>query len=341
MSSLAKRMALPAVALLLAGCRLADRPWQSVLHPAGPDAAIITQLAWLLFVGGLVIFLGVMALLGLSLRRGRPAGTLPWILGGGIALPVLVLSALLLFSTWRSGQLSTQTSQDALHVSVTARMWWWEVRYRDPASGREILLANELHVPVGRKVYVGLSSSDVIHSFWVPALGGKMDAIPGRINGLTLHAQQPGIYRGQCAEYCGEQHAKMAFHVVAESQQEFDAWLANQARPATTPSASTAEPAMLERGRAAFLAHRCNACHAIRGVTEESDDAGDGTPGPDLTHVGSRRYLAAGTLPNHGGAMAGWIAGAQAVKPGARMPSFDRIDGVTLSALVAYLEHLK
>ena len=337
MKSPAERMALPAAALALAGCRQAERPWQSVLHPAGPDAAIITQLTWLLFAGGLVIFIGVMALLALSLRRGRPAGTLPWIIGGGIALPVTVLSALLLLSTWRSGQLSTQTSQDALHVSVTARMWWWEVRYRDPASGREVLLANELHIPVGRKVYLGLSSSDVIHSFWVPALGGKMDAMPGRINGLILHAQQPGIYRGQCAEYCGEQHAKMAFHVVAESQQAFDAWLANQARPAAPAAPDSAEKAMLERGRAAFLAQRCNACHAIRGVT----DGGDGTLGPDLTHVGSRRYLAAGTLPNHGGAMAGWIAGAQAVKPGARMPSFERIDGATLSALSAYLEHLK
>ena len=319
---------------LLSGC--GAQLSQSVLHPAGPDAAIITQLTWLLFGGGLIVFLGVMLLLALSLRGGRPAGTLLWIAGGGIALPVAVLSALLLFSTWRSGQLSTRTSQDALHVSVTARMWWWEVRYRDPASGRDIVLAYELHVPVGRKVYVGLSAADVIHSFWVPALGGKMDAIPGRVNGLVLHADRPGIHRGQCAEYCGEQHAKMALHVVAESEQEFDAWLAAQARPA-----APAGNALTERGRAAFLAQRCNACHAIRGVTEGTDNAGEGTLGPDLTHVGSRRYLAAGALPNHAGALAGWIAGAQAVKPGAHMPSFERIDGASLSALAAYLEHLK
>jgi cytochrome c oxidase subunit 2 len=307
-----------------------------VLHPAGPDAAIITQLSWLLFGGGLLIFLAVMLLLALSLRSGRPAGTLLWIAGGGVALPVAVLSALLLFSTWRSGQLSTRTSQDALHVSVTARMWWWEVRYRDPASGRDIVLANELHVPVGRKVYVGLSAGDVIHSFWVPALGGKMDAIPGRLSGLTLHAAQPGLYRGQCAEYCGEQHAKMAFHVVAESQADFDAWLARQARPA-----AAAAGALLERGRAAFLAQRCNACHAIRGMTDPADDAGDATLGPDLTHVGSRSHLAAGVLANHEGALAGWIAGAQSLKPGVRMPSYDRIDGITLTALAAYLESLK
>ena len=334
MTARAFRHAAPA-ALLLGGCgRLPSL--QSVLHPAGPDAALITGLLWLLTIGSLLIFIGVMALLALSLRRARPVDARWWIAGGGIALPVAVLSALLLFSTWRSAELSPQSSQDALHISVTARMWWWEVRYRDPASGRDILLANELHIPVGRRVYLGLGSADVIHSFWVPALGGKMDTIPGRINGLTLQASQPGVYRGQCAEYCGQQHAKMALHVVAESQQDFDAWLARQAAPA-----AAAGNALQERGRAAFLAQRCNACHAIRGVTGPADDAGQATLGPDLTHVGSRLYLAAGVLPNHSGAIAGWIAGVQAVKPGARMPSFDRIDGATLSALAAYLEHLK
>jgi cytochrome c oxidase subunit 2 len=309
---------------------------QSVMHPAGPDAALISGMLWLLCAGGLLIFAGVMTLLALSLRRGRPVDARWWIAGGGIALPVAVLSALLLFSTLRSAGLSPQTSQDALHISVTARMWWWEVRYRDPASGRDIMLANELHIPVGRRVYLGLGSADVIHSFWVPALGGKMDTIPGRVNGLALQASQPGVYRGQCAEYCGQQHAKMAMHVVAESQQDFDAWLARQAAPAAAP-----DNALLERGRAAFLAQRCNACHAIRGVTGPAGDAGDLPLGPDLTHIGSRLYLAAGALPNHSGAMAGWIAGAQAVKPGARMPSFAHIDGATLSALAAYLEHLK
>jgi cytochrome c oxidase subunit 2 len=331
----ARAFACLAAAATLAGCGR-QPSLQSVLHPAGPDAAIIADLSWLLFGGCLVIFLGMMTLLALSLRAGRPVRAARWIIGGGIVLPAAVLSALLAFSTWRSGQLSVQTSQDALHISVTARMWWWDVRYRDPASGREVRLANELHIPVGRKVYLGLSSSDVIHSFWVPALGGKMDAIPGRLSGLTLHAAQPGMYRGQCAEYCGEQHAKMAFHVVAESQADFDAWLARQARPA-----AAAAGALLERGRAAFLAQRCNACHAIRGMTDPADDAGDATLGPDLTHVGSRSHLAAGVLANHEGALAGWIARAQSLKPGVRMPSYDRIDGITLTALAAYLESLK
>ncbi|MDB5840740.1 MAG: cytochrome oxidase subunit [Herminiimonas sp.] len=304
---------------------------QSVLHPAGPDAAIITQIAWLLFGGGALIFIGVMALLAFSLRgSGRPVRPLLWIAGGGVAFPVLVLSALLAFSTWRSAQLTRPSSQHALIVSVTAKMWWWEVRYHDPASGREIVLANELHIPVGRPVYLGLTTSDVIHSFWLPSLAGKVDMVPGRVNGLTIRAAEPGVYRGQCAEYCGEQHARMAFHVVAEPQEVFDDWFARQVRPAAAPT-----DAFLERGRQAFLEQRCNACHTIRGVT------GDSRLGPDLTHVGSRLYIGAGTLRNHRGTLAGWIADTQGIKPGARMPAFDNMDGETLRALAAYLEHLK
>ncbi|MET0963836.1 MAG: cytochrome c oxidase subunit II [Noviherbaspirillum sp.] len=316
---------------MLGGCSRLDQAAQSVLHPAGPDAAIITRIAWLLFAGGLLIFAATMTLLALSLRRGRrPVPALWWIAGGGVAFPAVVLSALLAWSTWQSAQLSTHSSQQALIISVTAKMWWWEVRYHDPASGREVVLANELHIPVGRKVYIGLTSSDVIHSFWVPALGGKMDTVPGRVTGLALHASQAGVYRGQCAEYCGLQHARMAFHVVAESQEAFDAWFLRQSQPAAAPA-----HVLHERGKAAFLEQRCNACHTIRGVAEGA------RLGPDLTHVGSRLHLAAGTLPNHSGAMAGWIAGTQDIKPGARMPAYDRIDGTTLTALAAYLDHLK
>ncbi|MBC7501027.1 MAG: cytochrome c oxidase subunit II [Herminiimonas sp.] len=304
---------------------------QSVLHPAGPDAALISQLAWLLFAGAALILSGVMALFALSLwRSGRPTSTVLWIAGGGIAFPVIVLTALLIFSTLRSAQLTAQSSQQTLIISVTAKMWWWEVRYRDPASGREITLANEIHIPAGRPVHLGLTTSDVIHSFWVPALAGKMDMIPGRVNGLTIHAAEPGIYRGQCAEFCGEQHARMALHVVAEPQAQFDAWLARQLQPAAAPT-----DALLERGRKAFVDQRCASCHAIRGVADQS------RLGPDLTHVGSRLYIAAGTLRTHRGTLAGWIADTQGIKPGARMPSFDQMDGETLRALSAYLEHLK
>ena len=306
-------------------------PLQSVLHPAGTDAGIISQFAWVMFGAGTLIFLGVMALLVLALRRdGRPVRTRLWIVGGGVAFPVALLSALLVWSTWRSAELTQQTSLQALTISVTAKMWWWEVRYHDSASGREIVSANEIHIPAGRRVYLGLTTSDVIHSLWVPALGGKRDMVPGRVTGLALHAQKPGVYRAQCAEYCGEQHARMALHVVAHPPHEFDAWLAREAQPAAAPS-----NALLERGRAAFLEQRCQSCHTIRGVAEQS------RLGPDLTHVGSRMHIAAGTLRTHRGTLGGWIADPQAIKPGALMPAASDIDGETLRALATWLEHLK
>jgi len=316
---------------------------QSVLHPAGADAAIIHQFSWVLFVGGTLIFLFVMALLTLAMRRqARPIRPAIWIFGAGIAFPVVVLTALLAWSTWRSGQLAPQTSHDALTISVTGKMWWWEVRYRDPATNREIISANEIHIPVGESVYLGLSASDVIHSLWVPSLAGKRDMIPGRVTGLTLRADKPGVYRGQCAEYCGEQHARMAFHVIALPRPEFDAWLARQAAPSLP-----ADTTVLQRGREAFLAQQCQACHTIRGVTdvppfsEQARIADTSRLGPDLTHVGGRREIAAGTLRNHRGTLAGWIADPQAIKPGVFMPPSQDLDGETLRALATYLEHLK
>ncbi|MBQ5946329.1 cytochrome c oxidase subunit II [Massilia sp. ST3] len=306
-------------------------PLQSVLHPAGLDAAVISQFAWVLFGAGALIFVAVMLLLLLSMRRQeRPVRPALWIAGAGVAFPVVLLTSLLAWSTWRSAQLVPQSSHKALTISVTAKMWWWEVRYRDPRSGREIVTANEIHIPVGTPVYLGLNASDVIHSLWVPSLAGKRDMIPGRVTGLTLRAEKPGVYRGQCAEYCGAQHAKMALHVVASSPEEFDAWLARQALPARP-----ADTAVLAQGRAAFLEQRCQACHTIRGVADGS------RLGPDLTHVGSRLQIGAGTLRTHRGALAGWIADPQAIKPGVFMPASQDLDGASLRALAAYLEHLK
>jgi cytochrome c oxidase subunit 2 len=304
---------------------------QSVLQPAGPDAAIIGQFAWVMFGAGALIFIAVMALLALGLRGGpRPVRPMRWIAGAGVAFPVVVLSALLVWSTWRGAQLTPQSSQQALAISVTGKMWWWEVRYRDPASGREVITANEIRIPTGRPVYLGLSSGDVIHSLWVPALGGKKDLVPGHVTGLTLHADKPGLYRGQCAEFCGEQHARMALHVVAETPRYFDAWLARQLLAAAAP-----RDAFLARGRQAFIDQRCGACHTLRGVAETS------RLGPDLTHVGGRLHIGAGTLRTHRGTLAGWIADPQAIKPGARMPAAGSIDGETLRALASYLEQLR
>jgi cytochrome c oxidase subunit 2 len=304
---------------------------QSILHPAGPDAAVIAQMGWVLFAGGTLVFLGVMWLLARSLRhQPRTVRTRVWIVGGGLLFPVFVLTLLLAYSTWRTTQLGTQGSRGALPVSVTGKMWWWELRYVNPAGGPDIVTANELRIPAGRAVYLGLGTTDVIHAFWVPQLGGKVDMVPGRMHGLTIRADKPGVYRGQCAEYCGEQHARMALHVVAMPQPEFDAWLAGQARAALPPA-----NAMLQRGRDAFLAQRCNACHAVRGVSEGA------ALGPDLTHVGSRMHIAAGTLRTDHAALAGWIADPQAIKHGARMPAAGKMNGETLRELAAWLESLK
>lgn len=255
-----------------------------------------------------------------------------------MVLPVLVLSALLAFSTLRSAQLSMPSSQHAVKIAVVARLWWWEVRYTDPAGGPDIVLANEIRLPVGQPVYLGLSSADVIHSFWVPALAGKVDMVPGRVHGLTLRADRAGVYRAQCAEYCGEQHARMALHVVAQSEQEFAAWLAAQARPARVAAANKAQA---EAGRRAFTQQRCAACHVVRSDSDSEAVAGEGGLGPDLTHVGSRLYIGAGTLRNDRGALAAWIGNPHGFKPGVRMPASADMDGATLQALAAYLEQLK
>jgi cytochrome c oxidase subunit 2 len=306
-------------------------PSQSALHPAGPDAAAIAELGWVLFGGGALVFAGVMVLCALSLRRGRPVRPMLWIAGAGVLFPLVVLTALLVFGVWRAAELSQPSSRHALKIAVVARMWWWEVRYTDPAGGEDIVLANEIHLPVGQPVYLGLSSGDVIHSFWVPALAGKVDTVPGRLHGMTLQADRAGVYRAQCAEYCGQQHARMALHVVAQPPAEFKAWLAAQARPAQDGGAK------VEQGRRAFIAQRCAACHTIRGV---GAGAAVGL-GPDLTHVGSRLYLGAGVLRNQPGALAAWIADPHGVKPGVRMPASADMDGATLRALAAYLEQLK
>ena len=312
----------------------------SVLAPAGAEAAALHELSWVLFMGAALIFVGVMALLGWTLRRQprREVRTAWWVLGGGIAFPVVVLSALLLYGTARTAGLERTLAQPPLVVTVTGRLWWWEVRYRDPAGGPDVVLANELRLPLGRPTQLGLTADELIHSLWVPQLGGKRDLVPGRVNHLVVTPQRAGVYRGQCAEYCGVQHAKMALHVVALPQGEFEQWLAQQARPAgaAAPAQPTpARAALAARGSEAFTAQGCAACHSVRGHAE-------GAPrGPDLTHVGSRLYLGAGALANEPGALRRWLVDVQALKPGARMPAYAHLDAATLDALAAYLEELR
>jgi len=303
----------------------------SALEPASPTALAIADIAWTMFIGAALL---VVAVTGLLLRavRGHASPVRPWLwLGGaGVALPLVVLVALMGFSQWRAHALLAEPPADALMVSVKGHMWWWEVRYRNPVDGSEVVLANEIRVPTGRTVRLNLTSADVIHSVWLPTLAGKMDTVPGRVNRLVFSVDAPGVHRGQCAEFCGQQHARMALHLVAMAPADFDTWLATQATPAAEPA--TAQQRM---GRAAFLVQRCNACHTVRGVSEE------GRLAPDLTHVGSRVALGAGLLANDAPAMAQWIAHIQQLKPGARMPSYDRLDAATLDAIAAWLKHLQ
>jgi cytochrome c oxidase subunit II len=226
-------------------------------------------------------------------------------------------------------EMRAATGPQNVSIDVTGYIFWWDVSYRRPNDQPPVATANELRVPVGEPVELLLRSNDVIHSFWVPSLAGKTDMIPGRVNRMVIQADRPGVYGGICAEYCGLQHSLMLFDVVAVPRPEFDAWLARLAQPAPAP-----DTPQLREGRELFVDLGCGACHAVRGVSEAR-------LGPDLTLVGARRTIGAGTLPGGAGNIAGWIASAQHLKPGNAMPSYDQLQGSQLLALTAYMESLK
>lgn len=303
---------------------------QSVLAPASTAAQSIGQLTIGLFIGAALVFVLVMALLACGLRRAPVAvNGRRWIILGGLVLPCLALAAVLVSGLRIGVALSHSPAPGALEIEVIARRWWWELRYRDPDGGEHVVLANELHLPLDGAAMLTFTSGDVIHSFWVPALGGKVDVIPGQTNHLVVHPVRVGRYRGQCAEYCGTQHAGMGLEVVVESPAQFRAWLLNQARPAAQPT-----EALARRGAQLFIEAGCGTCHAIRGTTAA------GQLGPDLTHLASRRQLAAATLDNGSGSLQQWIRSAQHLKPGSLMPSLPRNEE-ELAALAAYLGELR
>jgi cytochrome c oxidase subunit II len=309
------------------------------LAPAGPQAAGLAELSWTLLGGAAVIFVIVMALLALALWRRRPAlseaRARALVLGGGVVIPAVVLVALVAGSVAVGRTTAAAPPADALWIEVTGWRWWWEVRYPHAPGA---VTANEIHVPVGRPVALRLVSRDVIHSFWVPTLQGKMDLIPGIVNTAWFTAERPGTYRGLCAEFCGVQHAKMAFLVVAQPPAQFAAWLAQQQRAAPAPAEGPAR-----RGREVFRL-ACRECHVVRGMPEpapgESRIAVEPRPAPDLTHLASRRTLAAATWPNTRGHLGGWILDPQAAKPGSLMPP-TLLPPDELHALLAYLESLE
>jgi cytochrome c oxidase subunit 2 len=312
----------------------------SVLDPGGPQAALIRDRLWdpmyLMAVVTFVLVVG--ALLWAAFRRRAP-GEAPddprreqgmrRTVGIAVAATAVVLFAFLVADVATGRVVTSTPGHVPIQIRVTGHQWWWEVQYRDAEPLRWVTTANEIHVPVGHPVVVELRSTDVIHSFWPPSLSGKRDLIPGHENSLWFQADSAGEFRGVCAEYCGHQHAKMAFVIVAEPPARFAEWLTQQRDTAATPADS-----LTRRGQAVFLGSSCPMCHAIAGTPAGS------RVGPDLTHLGSRRTIAAGTLTNTRGNLAGWIVNPQAIKPGAKMPP-NALSPDDLRALLAYLETLR
>jgi cytochrome c oxidase subunit 2 len=312
----------------------------SVLQPAGAQAALIKDALWdPMYATAVVVFVLVVAALAIAALRRRSAGEpvetparerrMTLVVGSATLATTIVLFVFLVADSSVGRAITATPGHRALQIRVTGHQWWWEVQYRDSLAQHWATTANEIHIPVGRPVVVELRSTDVIHSFWPPNLSAKRDLIPGKTNSLWLQADSAGEFRGQCAEFCGHQHAKMAFLVIAEPPDRFVQWLTAQRDTAMTPTDS-----LTRRGQEVFLGSSCPMCHAIAGTSAGS------RVGPDLTHLASRRTIAAGTLPNTRGNLGGWILNPQAIKPGVKMPA-NALSPDDLQALLAYLETLR
>jgi cytochrome c oxidase subunit 2 len=315
---------------------------QSALNPKSLQAGRISNLWWLLFAVLSCIYVAV--LLALLIATFRKSGQNPapllepdqksekimqTVVSSAVGVSVLILF-IFLFGDLATGRaLHELTEQSPFRIKVTGHQWWWEVQYEDPNPSRIVNDANEIHVPVGRTVVFNLQSTDVIHSFWAPNFHGKKDLIPGHPTKTWFRAERAGVFEGQCAEFCGAQHAHMRFLIIAQPEAEFQSWLESQRKPAASPANETEKT-----GQKVFLSGSCILCHSIDGTSARA------TVGPNLTHVGSRARLAAGTLPNEAKHLARWILDPQVAKPGVLMPQ-NTIDAASLATLVAYLESLK
>lgn len=306
---------------------------QSALDPAGEEARQVATLFWIMTIGGAIIWAFVVALSLYASRWKRnpisedAAGRL--ILWAGAVFPVTVLTALLSYALWLMPSLRpfAGDEQANLRIEVTGSQFWWRVVYRRP-GGTGVISANEIRLPVGERVEFSLASADMIHSFWIPALGGKMDLVPGRVNRLSLLATRAGTYRGQCAEFCGISHALMAFPAVAMEPADFDAWLEARSTPSTGVGAGTG-------GREPFLREGCGACHRVDGTQAQ------GTSGPDLSHLGSRLTIGAGLLENDAKTLARFIAHPASLKPGSQMPAYLDLSATELAEMAAWLKGLQ
>jgi cytochrome c oxidase subunit II len=304
----------------------------SPLHPSSPEARTIAGVWWLMFGLAAAVYAAVAGFIVVAATRGRRRGEARegrasderfiWL--GGIVAPVAILGLLAVVTVDSSNTLH-QIPAGPLRVDVVGKRWWWAVQY--PATG--ITTANEIHVPVGQAVEVRLRSDNVVHSFWVPELAGKIDLIPGQTTANHFTATSAGVYRGQCAEFCGLQHANMNFVVIAQEPAAFERWVVQHRSPPVGPSSE-----LEARGQATFVRSSCAGCHAIRGTDAHA------TLGPDLTDFGGRTSIGAKTVPNDRGHLEGWIADPQSIKPGALMPP-SALEPDELTAIVAYLESLK
>lgn len=329
-----RRWFLPAtvvVVVLFTGACSSGSP--SMVDQHGQEARHVAAIWWLMFTLAAAVYVVVATLIFVAIVRGRRSeggrsskikdDTFIWV--GGIGIPVIILG-LLAGVTVTTTRVLRNPENDALRVDVVGKRWWWAVSYPDS----NVTTANEIHVPVGRQVDIALTSDNVVHSFWVPQLAGKLDLIPGQTNHLRIKATSAGSYRGLCAEYCGVQHARMDFLVVADPPADFDRWLVRRSSGAgTSPRSEEAA-----KGEVVFMRESCAGCHAVRGTTA------NGKVGPDLSDFGNRAWIGAITVRNTTGNLSGWISNSQTIKPGNIMPPVSLSPG-DLQALVAYLEELK
>jgi cytochrome c oxidase subunit 2 len=328
-----RRASALAIAGLCSGC---GEP-MSIFSNSSDAAARITNLGWFMIVLAAIVYAVVIVTMFVAIRRNRQRDTSSvdlsnpgsrWVVIGGVILPALVLAAVFVVAESAFGDY--RPAKPVVTINIIGHQWWWEVEYDFPQTERRFRTANDIHIPAGKPVRLLLTTADVIHSFWVPRLQGKLDLIPGHTNDLRINARKPGIYRGQCAEFCGAQHAHMAINVIADDSATFQRWVAGQLADAPAPGDSVTAV-----GQTLFVAGPCAICHAVRGTPALAQIA------PDLTHFGSRLTIAAGTLPNNLGNLEAWIANAQSIKPGSQMPIITQYSGVELRALAAYVASLK
>lgn len=316
---------------------------QSTFNAHGPAAERLAQLSWFMTILFLVITLIMWLLIawGAKRRRGTLAEHAPvdagggqaWIAIGGLAIPLIVLTIIFVLGLNLLAQFPIHGPHHQPmkpEILTIGHQWWWEIQYLNDHPDQEFTTANEIHIPVGRPINIELKSYDVMHSFWIPALHGKVDLIPDHTNFVRIEASQPGSFDGQCAEYCGAEHARMRLLAVAQAPDEYEAWLNQQRKPAAEPASAAAIA-----GEQTFLSGPCALCHQIRGT------AAGGRVAPDLTHFAGRQFLAANTYPNNDAYLEAWITHAQSLKPEAEMPDLTQFDGEQLRDLVAYLRQLK